>query len=260
MSFANKLIGTGLAVLLVGISPAISQDTRLLGSARNVLIQSDVVFNKDRKFNSNATPFFLIYRSGLLKSFREVTISPDIIIKFHKDVFLLDQETISLTVFDAESNSIIYSEERKLVDEGNDVDRLVVHFLAKVKVERATRTAELAAELEKEKNLAKTERDSDALKDAKIILSIYSSSESLLQAIIDENRIKPNEYHVFLREESTEEKADVVLVEKLRQGSRVLILMSRDTKEILHTEVVASNSLRRAVALMSKWITSTPWE
>jgi predicted RNA-binding Zn ribbon-like protein len=195
-----------------------------------------------------------------MKSFREVTVNPDIIIKFRKDVFLLDQETISLTAFDAENNNIIYSEERKLVDEKNDVDRLVDHFLAKVKIERAARTAELTAELEKEKSLAKTERDSDALKDAKVILSIYSSSESLLQAIIADNRTKPNEFHVFLREVSTEEDADVVLTEKLRQGNHVLILTSRDTKEILHTEVVAGNSLRRAVALMSKWITSTSWE
>jgi hypothetical protein len=260
MSVTKKLSGALLLILVIGFRPALSQDTRLLGSARNVLIQSDVVFNKDRKLRSNPIPFSLIYRSGLLTSFRQVEVNPDIIIKFHKDVFLLDQETISLTVFEAENNNIIYSEERKMVDEENDVNRLVVHFLAKVKIERAARTAEIAAEMEKEKRVAKTQRDSDALKDAKVILSIYSSSESLLHAIIEENRIKPNQYHVFLRDVSTEEKADVVLAEKRGQGNHVLILMSRDTKEILHTEVVAGNSLTRAVALMSKWITSTTWE
>jgi hypothetical protein len=260
MFFINKTLGTALAMLVIGFSPTLGQDIRLLGSARNALIQSDVVFHKDRKFRSNSIPFSLIYRSGLMKSFREVTVNPDIIINFHKDVFVLDQETISLTVFDAENNNIIYSEERKLVDEENDVNRLFAHFLAKVKIERAARIAESAAELEREKSLAKTERDADALKDAKVILSIYSSSESLLQAIIADSRSKPNEFHVFLREVSTEEKADVVLAEKLKQGNHVLILMSRDTKEILHTEVVAGDSLRRAVALMSKWITSTSWE
>lgn len=33
---------------------------------------------------------------------------------------------------------------------------------------------------------------------------------------------------------------------------------ARDTKEILHTEVITDKSTKRAVALMSKWITSTP--
>lgn len=260
MPLVNKSIGTALVLLAVGLNPTLGQDTRLLGSARNVLIQSDVFFNKDRKFGSDAIPLSIIYRSGILKGFREVMVNPDIIIKFHKDVVLIGQETVSLTVFDAESNDIIYSEERKLIDEGNDVDRLVSHFLAKVKTERVARAAELATELEKEKSLVKTERDSEALKNAEIILSIYSSSELLLQAIIDDNRATPNQYHVFLRAVSKEKDADVVLTEKLRPATHVLILMSRDTKEILHTEVVVGNSPRRAVAIMSKWIGSTSWE
>jgi hypothetical protein len=64
MLFANKSIGTALAMLAIGFSPALGQDTRPLGSARNVLIQSDVVFNKDRKFRSNAIPFFTYLSVG----------------------------------------------------------------------------------------------------------------------------------------------------------------------------------------------------
>jgi len=128
-----KVIRAALILAILGPCSATAQNTRLLGSARSALVQSDVVFNKNRRFNSDAVPFSYIYRSGLLKSFRQVTVNPDIIIKFHKDVFLIDDEKISLSVFDADNNSILYSEERKLVDEENDVNRLVVHFLARVR-------------------------------------------------------------------------------------------------------------------------------
>jgi hypothetical protein len=278
MCFAHKPIVTTLALLVLGVHPALGQDASLLGSARRALVRSDVVFNKDRKFLSDAVPYSLIFRSGLPSVFHIVTTNPDIIIKLHKDVVLIGEETISLTVFDAENNNIVYSEERKLVDEENDVDRLVAHFLAKVKIEKAARAAELAAQVEKEKrekvaelaadvekakrekDLAKTERDSEALKNARVIVSIYCSSPSTLQTIIDANRTGPNEYHVFLRDVSTEEEADVVLVERIKQANRVLVLLSRDTKEVLHSEVVQGNSLKHSVTLMSKWITSTPWE
>jgi hypothetical protein len=223
-------------------------------------VQSDVVFAKNCGFNSEAVPFSYIYRAGLLKSFRQVTVNPDIIIKFHKDVFIIDDEKISLSVFDADDNSILYSEERKLVDEENDVNRLVAHFLARVQVERDTIAAERAAAVEQEKKRNRAERDSKALKEAEVILSIYSSSDSLLQTIIEENRSKPNEYHVFLREVSKERDADVVLSEKIKKGIYTLTLISSGSDEILHSEVVPTISAKRAIALMSKWITSTPWE
>ncbi len=257
---ARKVLRATMILAILGPCPAIAQNTRLLGSARSVLVQSDVIFNKQRRFDSDAVPFSYIYRSGLLKSFRQVTVNPDIIIKFHKDVFLIDDEKISLSVFDADDNGVLYSEERKLVDEENDVNRLVAHFLARVKVERDAIAAKVAAEVEQEKKRNSAERDSKAVKEAEVILSIYSSSDSLLQAIIEENRSKPNECHVFLRDISSQDKADVVLSERVKKGIYMLKLTSRGTNEILHTEVVPEKSAKRAIALMSKWITSTPWE
>ena len=142
----SRLVGTvirgskivfliALVAQLFSAEVARTQNTTLLGSARTAILQSDVVFNRDRKFHSNAIPLSYIYKSGLFKSFHEVSANPDIIIKFHKDVFLIDEEKLSLIVFDAEDNSVIFTEERPLVDEQNDVNRLVSHFLAKVSSE-----------------------------------------------------------------------------------------------------------------------------
>src|SRR6516162_5008484 len=117
-------------VVLLGAYPTIAQTTKLLGTAHSVHIVSDVVYNKNRRYDSQPIPTASLYRTGLFKLFREVESDPDIIIKFHKDVFGIDTQTVSITVFNADDNSVIYSEERKLVDEQNDVDRLVSHFLA----------------------------------------------------------------------------------------------------------------------------------
>src|SRR5277367_3207568 len=65
-----------------------AQKQQLLGSAHTILIQSDVIYNKDRKFNSEPIPIIYIYQAGLLKAFKEVGSNPDIIVKFRKDVFL----------------------------------------------------------------------------------------------------------------------------------------------------------------------------
>lgn len=108
-----------VCILLLPIpsaGPLMAQDTKLLGTARTMVLKSDVVYNKNRKTDSAAVPLSRIYRTGILKLFREVETNPDIIVKLHKDVFLLDSETISITVFNAEDNSVLFSEERKLVD------------------------------------------------------------------------------------------------------------------------------------------------
>jgi len=57
-----------------------------------------------------------------------------------------------------------------------------------------------------------------------------------------------------------QDKADVVLSEEVKNGIHMLALTSRGTTEILHTEFVQEKSAKRAIALMPKWITSTPWE
>jgi phosphohistidine phosphatase SixA len=245
MRLTIKSIVIAVAMFIACTGSAAAQDNQLLGSARTALVKSDVVFNKDRKYESQAIPFSLIYRSGLLKTFREVASNPDIIIMFHKDVFIIGNETVSLTVFDAETNNVIFSEERKLVDEENDVNRLVAHLVAKVRTER---------------DAILTERELKAQKTAKVVLKIYSPSAPLLQAIVEANRSLGNQFEVFLLAVTDLDDADVVLVEQSAKGSRVLVLTSGNPKEVFHTEAISEQSNKRAVALMSKWIAAKSWQ
>ncbi len=138
---------------------------------------------------------------------------------------MIGEEKISLTVFNADDNSVIYSEERKLVEEQNDVNRLVAHFLVKVKVERdlvtkaaAERKEAQAAEMEaaKEELAAKKrdEKDLKALNDAQVIVALYSPSDSLMEAMVEANRSNPNECHVYLDGVVSTAEADVILEEK----------------------------------------------
>jgi len=257
---AKAVISVLVLSATVAVCPIFGQNTQILGTARLVLLQSDVVFNKNQTSGNKPIPLAYIYQSGLMRSFKEVLSNPDIIIKFHKDVFLIDYEKVSITVFDPEDNSVVYTEERKLVDEENDVNRLVAHFLAKVKNERGI-LAEAAAEAKKARALElENERDRKALNDAKVVLTLYSGSESLIRSIVNANRNEPNECHIYLREVTRIDDADVVLEEKTEKGTYTLILRSRDTAELLHSERTPENLSKRAVTAMSKWITSTNWE
>jgi hypothetical protein len=188
--------------------------------------------------------------------------------KFHKDVLLIGEEKVSLTVFNADDNSVIYSEERALVDEENDVNHLVAHLLTKVQTERE-RTAKAAAQRKAaelrtaKKQLAAVthdERDLKALNDAQFVLTFYSSSDTLVEAILEANRNNPNPYHVYLDDTSSRAEADIVLEEKIQRETYTLTLATSDTSEILHIEVVPANSRKRAIIAMSKWITSRGWE
>jgi hypothetical protein len=202
----------------------------------------------------------LISRSGLLKTFRSVTSNPDIIIKIHKDVFLIDQETISLTAFDADTNSVIYTEERKLVDEDNDVSRLVAHFLARVESERALRQVELDATLEKERKREQSVGSASADTNNKSMLVVFSPSTELLQMLIEQSKSSPNKYGLTLRGAATAGVSDVVLSEDYRNGTRVLMLTSGDPKDVLHAELVRNGEVLKAIAAMSHWICSRQWE
>ena len=69
----------------------------------------------------------------------------DIIIKFDEDRF---QQKISLSALDPEDNGVLYKESRDLVALGNDVNRLVEHFLSTVdQWELAAKQWELEANL-----------------------------------------------------------------------------------------------------------------
>jgi hypothetical protein len=244
-----KLIGLAGSLIIVGICPLLAQDRRLLGTARSVVIKSDVVYNKKSKYDASAIPYSSIHRTGLLNTFREVVSNPDIILKFHKDVFLIGEEKISLTVYNPEDNSVIYAEERDLLDEENDVERLVAHLLARVKSDREIAAAD-----------AWREKDRNALNNAQTILTFYSSSESLKRSLIEANREGPNKYHIYLREVADADSADVILQEKVAQQFYTLTLIARDTKELLHLEHAPLGSPKHAITSMARWISSTPWE
>jgi hypothetical protein len=257
-------------LLLVALpSTAKAQKQRLLGSAHTVLIQSDVIYNKDRKFHSEPIPLLYVYEAGLLRVFREVQSNPDTIVKFHKDEFLLEQQKISITVFDAEDNAVIYSEERTLVDDRNDVSHLVAHLLAKVRTERDAIAVEeekhrdarqVAVEAAKAATINDTgDEDAKAFADAEVIVTFYSLSDSVARAILKANRTGPNEFHVYLRYVPNKISADVVLEEKVSPERYTLTLTARDG-EVLHRESAPAKLSTRAIVSMSRWINSSPWE
>lgn len=261
----------GCCVGLVEASPAIAQNTRLLGTAHTAHVISDVVFNKDRKYLSAPIPTATLYRTGLFKVFREVESNPEIVVKFHKDVFTIDSETVSITVFDADDNSVIYSEERKLVDEMNDVDRLVSHFLAKVKIERDAIAQNVAEERRVRTGTAETrtpdpaqkdweERDRKSLDNADQTLSVYSSSDVLITTLLQANRSNPINCHVYISEAKEIQSADVVLVEEFDKGQHFLVLRARDTHDMLHKVTEPTKSVKRAVYSMELWINSQDWK
>ncbi len=111
---------------------ALGQNKQLLTSAKTASLLTDVVWNKERKFDSASELSRLssyINRTPLAKRYRIVSSEPDVILKFHEDVVSIGAERISLTAFDPEDNKVIWTEERPLVDAQNDVSKLVSHFL-----------------------------------------------------------------------------------------------------------------------------------
>jgi hypothetical protein len=131
-------------LVFLGLAPALPakaqdnslQKVRLFVTAKRVGVDVNVIWNKERTFNSGAALARLsqeIYLSPLCKKFACVDAAKgDIILKLEEDVFLIGSETISLKAYDPEDNKEIFSEERQLLAEANDVNRLVVHFLKAV--------------------------------------------------------------------------------------------------------------------------------
>jgi hypothetical protein len=128
-----------LLLLLLSVLPANAIDKQLLGTAKSTTVLYDVVWNKNRPFNSKlqlSRMYTAVTSTNLGKYFSVVSRDSDIIMKLHEDVMLIGSETISLTVFDPDDNGVIYSEERPLIDQSNDIKRLVSHFLDKVREAR----------------------------------------------------------------------------------------------------------------------------
>lgn len=124
-----------LLPLFASVPFANAANSELLGTAKTATILYDVVWDKRRSFNSGLEMSRMqnaLAGTNLLKSFRIISDGSDIIIKLHEDVMLIGSETISLTVFDPDDNGVIYSEERPMIDQSNDIKRLVSHFLSKV--------------------------------------------------------------------------------------------------------------------------------
>ncbi len=109
-----------------------AENQELPATARSVNVLSDVVWNKGRPFNSKLELSRLdvyLSQTSMYRRFPKLSKQPDIIVKIHEDVSILGSETISLTAFDPEDNSVLWTEERPIVDLENDVSRLVAHFL-----------------------------------------------------------------------------------------------------------------------------------
>jgi hypothetical protein len=196
----------------------------------------------------------------LLKVFRTVNSNPDVIVKFHKDVLMIDEETISLTVFDADSNKIIYSEARKLVDEANDVNRLVAHLLASVESERARRQVELDADAERRREQEKMVASTPAHGNKTNTLVVYSPSLELLEMLVADGKSSPSIYGVVIRQTTNEASSDVVLTEVTKNGAGILMLTSGDPKDVLHAEPIRNGGTHNAINAMSQWIHSQKWE
>jgi hypothetical protein len=144
---------------------ALGQNKQLLTNAKTASLLTDVVWNKERKFDSDSELTRLsgyIDRTPLAKRYRIVSSAPDIILKFHEDVLFIGAEKISLTAFDPEDNKVIWTEERPMVDAQNDVSKLVSHFLNAVDGEKSdlARAQEAAAaQAERERAAAQAQRE-----------------------------------------------------------------------------------------------------
>jgi hypothetical protein len=131
-----------LTVLILSVLPittAKAENQRLLATAKTVNVLTDVIWNKSRSFNSTLELSRLdgyLNRTPLNRRYPKFSEQPDIILKLHEDVSILEAETISLTAFDPEDNGILWTEERPVVDVGNDVARLIAHFLKAVEDEK----------------------------------------------------------------------------------------------------------------------------
>jgi hypothetical protein len=77
---------------------------------------------------------------------------------------------------------------------------------------------------------------------------------------VEASRVIPNENLLFLQKVRDEENADIVLIKTARNGVSRLTLLSRESKEVLHSEIISGVSVEHAVQLTAKWIMSTPWE
>jgi hypothetical protein len=124
-----------LSVFFFSALSAHAVNKELLGTAKSANLLDDVVWNKTRHFNSDlelGRMERIASGTNLSKYFRITTQGPDIILKLHEDVTLIESETISLTVYDPDDNGVLYFEERPLVELNNDITRLISHFLAKV--------------------------------------------------------------------------------------------------------------------------------
>src|SRR5216683_2268772 len=137
---------SSFALLMMVVLPCVllaqaPEKRKLLGTAKSASVSSDVVWNKQRRFDSNAVLARMdlcIAKTALNKQFRFTSAShADIIVKFHEDVVLIGNESISATAYDPEDNAVIFTEERSLIDEENDLNRLVSHLLQAVEEQRA---------------------------------------------------------------------------------------------------------------------------
>jgi len=98
------------------------------------------------------------------------------------------------------------------------------------------------------------------LKKANQTLSFYTSSGPLVDSLYEANANNTQEFHVSLEYSSDEQKADVILEEKVEEGQYILSLRTRDRNELLHKVAVPEKQSKRAIISMERWISSIDWE
>ncbi len=118
-------------------------------TAKTAQLLVEVIGQKSEKASFNAEMDRILRLADQTKLWGNYRYMPgpraDIIIKIEEYRTLVSSETISLTVFNPESNEKIYSETRDLVDLSNDVSRLIAHFLASVSRQKQEHSSALKA-------------------------------------------------------------------------------------------------------------------
>jgi hypothetical protein len=194
------------------------ENQKLLATAKTVSVLTDVIWNKTRPFNSKVELGRLdtyINRTALNRRYPKYSEEPDIILKLHEDVSILDSETISLTAFDPEDNGVIWTEERPVVDLGNDVSKLIAHFLKAVDDEKLVLENEAA---QRKADAERAAADAERARAVALQGAILAKNAREAEAAITWKRVGSTNGHEIkawikdehLYETSDSRKADVV--------------------------------------------------
>ena len=126
--------------------PAKAQNKQLLAAAKSVDALYDVTWSRDDK-TFKADPVLArlnieVRETQLFHAFASGDSSADIILKLREDLIAPAFPHLFLEVLDPDDNRVLFSESRDVVDEDNDVKRLIAHFLAEVSAQQSVLASE----------------------------------------------------------------------------------------------------------------------